>query len=70
MATLKLKIEGMHCDGCSKTIQGYLLTHDGVKSAAVSFETKIGGVEFDEVKVKEEDIINMIKEVGYSATKL
>ena len=40
MKEIKLKIEGMHCTGCSSRLEKVLNNTDGVESAAVSFEEK------------------------------
>ena len=40
MKEIKLKIEGMHCTGCSSRLEKVLNNTDGVESATVSFEKK------------------------------
>ncbi len=43
MREIKLKIEGMHCAGCSNRLEKKILNNvDGVESAKVSLEEKIG----------------------------
>jgi copper chaperone CopZ len=42
---------------------------DGVTSAEVSYENKKGVFEFDEAKVKKEDLVKSMKELGYTATE-
>ncbi|MBI5884528.1 heavy-metal-associated domain-containing protein [archaeon] len=62
-----LTIGSMHCDGCARTIQNYLKTLDGVKSASASFDSKKLEVDFDEKKTSLQKIIQEIKDLGYSA---
>ena len=69
MTKTKLKIEGMHCGACATGIQMLLTTTDGVQSASVSYNAKDGEVEFDETKVKLDDLLKSIKELGYTATQ-
>ena len=69
MTKTKLKIEGMHCGACATGIQMLLTTTDGVQSASVSYDAKEGEVEFDETKVKLDDVLKSIKELGYTATQ-
>ena len=40
MKEIKLKIEGMHCAGCSNRLEKILNNVDGVESAKVSLEEK------------------------------
>ena len=61
-------IEGMHCGACSTGIELFLSHTEGVKSAKVGWETKKGEVEYDETKVKDEDIIKVIEEAGFKAS--
>jgi Cu+-exporting ATPase len=69
MATKKisLNIEGMHCGSCATGIQMYLSNTDGVSSCFVDYNSKKGDVEFDDEKVKIEDILKGVEELGYKA---
>ena len=61
-------IEGMHCGACSTGIEMFLGNTEGIKSAKVSFENKKAEVEYDEAKIKDEDVIKTIEEAGFKAT--
>jgi copper chaperone CopZ len=65
---LKLKILGMHCSSCAMNIDFDLEDLKGVQSAKTSYAREICEVEFDEEKVKEEDIISSVEKTGYKAT--
>ncbi|MEK7519882.1 MAG: heavy-metal-associated domain-containing protein [Patescibacteria group bacterium] len=60
-------IDGMHCGACATVIELFLANTEGVKSAKVVWDAKKGEVEYDETKVKDEDIITTIKEAGFDA---
>lgn len=64
------QIEGMHCGACSTGIELFLSNTDGVAGAKVDYETKKGEVEYDEAKLKDEDVIKVIEEAGFKATTL
>jgi Cu+-exporting ATPase len=68
MTALNLTIEGMHCGGCATGIQMVTSGMDGVTSSFVDLDTKKGTLEYDETKVKPEEIIAEIGKLGYTAT--
>jgi Hg(II)-responsive transcriptional regulator len=45
--SLKVKIEGMHCDGCATTIEALLAHEPGVKAASVSYAGGGGRILYD-----------------------
>ena len=67
MERLELKIEGMHCGACAAGIQMFVSQMDGVKSVFVDYDGKKGSFEFDPAKVRKEDIVKAIAELGYRA---
>jgi len=68
MEKVEMHIEGMHCGSCAVGIQMLVSGLDGVKSVEVSYEGKKGTFEFDPSKIKREDIIKSIAELGYKAS--
>lgn len=68
MTKIKLKIDGMHCTSCAMNIDGELEDTEGVKSASTNYAKQYTEVEFDEEKVDEKKIVEIIKSVGYTAT--
>jgi len=68
MKKLLLKIDGMHCTSCAMNIDGDLEDTDGVKSASTNYAKQKTEVEFDEGKIDEKKIAEIIKATGYSAT--
>lgn len=63
----KLKIVGMHCTSCAMNID-FGLEDLGVKSAKTSYARQETEVEFDEKKIKQQNIIDQIKKTGYKAS--
>ena len=65
MNELKLKIEGMHCTGCSLRLERVLNNLEGVKSATVNFEEKQATIIFDINTINEKKIKEAIEDVGF-----
>lgn len=65
---VKISIEGMHCGSCAAGIKMVLDNTDGVLNASADWDSKSGEIEFDEEKIKLEDILKTIEELGYKAT--
>ena len=63
----KLKIDGMHCTACSMNIDFDLEDLEGIKSAKTNYAKQESEVEFDEEKVKLEEILKQIEKTGYKA---
>lgn len=60
-------IEGMHCGSCAAGIKMVLQNLNGVTKSSADWEKKMGEVEFDEDKVKLNDILKAVEELGYKA---
>ena len=67
MKEIKLKIEGMHCTGCSTRLEKVLNNVDGVESAKVSLEEKIADIKYDETQVSEKELIEAVEDAGFKA---
>lgn len=64
------KITGMHCTSCAMNIDGELEDTDGVKTANTSYAKQVTEVEFEEAKITDKKITEIIKNLGYTATIL
>lgn len=64
---IALSIRGMHCTSCAMNIDGELEDTEGVKSAATNYARQQTEVEFEEDKITQEEIIEIIKKLGYKA---
>jgi len=60
------KIEGMHCASCAMNIDGELEDTAGVKKVNTSYAKQQTEVEFDEGKIDEKKIAEVIKKAGYN----
>lgn len=67
MKNTELKIEGMHCTGCSARIEKILGNTEGIIKVQVSLEEKKATIEYDETKVTLETIKQKIEEAGFEA---
>ncbi len=69
MEKVTFNIEGMHCGSCAVGIQMLTSQMDGVTAAEVTYEGKKGTFEYDPTKVKKEDIVKAIADLGYKASE-
>ena len=67
MKNIELKIEGMHCTGCSTRLEKVLNGLDGVNNASVNLEAKNAVIEFDSSKITLEEIKETIEDAGFKA---
>jgi len=65
MNKIILKIDGMHCTGCSERLEKVLKSKKNIKNAKVSFEKKEAEIEYD--KISKEEIEEYIEEVGFKS---
>ena len=65
MKEIKLKIEGMHCTGCSNRLEKVLNNTDGVEKATVSFEEKQAIITYNENQIDIEQIKQAIQDAGF-----
>ena len=64
-----LKVNGMTCAMCVKTIEAALRDLEGVKDAVVNLGTETVHVNFDESRVGLNQIIKAIEDVGYTVVR-
>lgn len=65
MKEIKLKIEGMHCAGCSNRLEKILNNVDGIESAKVSLEEKSADIKYNEEEVELKTILQEIEDAGF-----
>ncbi|MEE8357914.1 MAG: cation transporter [Candidatus Hydrothermarchaeales archaeon] len=69
MEKVTLRVDGMHCGACANGIQMMLGYKNGVSTAEVSFEKKVGVVEYDPEKISIDEILKTVASTSeYSAT--
>jgi copper chaperone len=67
METTTIKVNGMSCGGCVKSVTGVLTALDGVAKAEVSLEQKQAVVEFDAAKLTRDQLRAVIEDAGFDA---
>ena len=68
METTTIKVDGMSCGGCVKSVTGVLTALAGVVKAEVSLEQKQAVVEFDAGKVSRDQLKAVIEDAGFDAS--
>lgn len=66
---IKLNISWMHCSSCSKLIESTLNKNNFIKEAFVNFWNNKALIEFDENKISEDEILQLIEKSWYKAKK-
>jgi Cu+-exporting ATPase len=65
MKNISLKIKGMSCESCAKTLEKSLLKEKGIVLAKINFSLAKAEVEYDPEKINEAQIKKTIKATGY-----
>ena len=65
--TVKLKITGMTCAGCSHHVSTTLKAIDGIVEQKVEYPGDVAIVKFNPAKTSVDDIIKVIEKIGYKA---
>lgn len=68
MKSADLHIEGMHCQGCAKTIEALLTSETGIKSATASFAEHRATVYYDPELIDLAQIASAVERAGYRVT--
>lgn len=63
MKSITLKVSGMTCNHCVKSIETALI--ENKMSSKVDLKNKTVQIEFNENAIKESDIKSLIEELGY-----
>jgi Cu+-exporting ATPase len=61
----ELKISGMTCATCAKTIENSLIELEGISGARVNLGTEIASIEYDPSKTKLSDMEKAVRDAGY-----
>lgn len=70
MATTTLKVQGMTCQHCVRSVTQALESQDGVRRADVNLEAGRANVEYDESRVTPRDLASVVAEEGYEAEEV
>ncbi|XP_076932783.1 copper-transporting ATPase RAN1-like [Bidens hawaiensis] len=64
---IQVKVTGMTCAACSNSVEGALMSLNGVVSASVALLQHKAYVVFDPTLLKEDDVKNAIEDAGFEA---
>ena len=67
METVELKVEGMDCQGCVKSVTRMLSGVPGVEKVAVSLEQGRASVTYDPAKAGPAEFRRAVERAGYKA---
>src|ERR671932_2283761 len=67
--TATIHIEGMHCKMCSASVAKALKATDGVEKVDVSFEKGVAVVQYDDQKVTEARLREVINSTGFKVVE-
>ncbi|WP_047113798.1 heavy metal translocating P-type ATPase [Brachyspira hyodysenteriae] len=62
---MTLKIGGMHCAACSRAVERALKKTEGIEDANVNIATEKAVFNYDDKKLKYDDIVNVVVKAGY-----
>ncbi|MGC7560965.1 heavy-metal-associated domain-containing protein [Pasteurella sp. PK-2025] len=68
MQHITLKIEGMHCGGCVKTVERVLQALEGVQQVKVSLEKACADIQYDANHVSIHQLIDVVENAGFDTT--
>ena len=68
MKSTELNIEGMHCQGCAKTVEMLLAAVPGVKTATASYAEHSARIFYDPAAVAPEALAAAVARAGYTVT--
>ena len=68
MKSTELNIEGMHCQGCAKTVEMLLAAVPGVKTVTASYTDHGARIFYDPATVEPQALAEAVARAGYTAT--
>lgn len=64
-----IKVEGMTCGGCVKSIENALATHEGINRTSADLDAGAVSVEFDGKLIQRSAIERAIADAGFDVPK-
>jgi copper ion binding protein len=68
-SNIELKVEGMTCDGCVRSVERKLSKVDGVESASVNLAAGKATVAYDDSRAQVDQLIAAVEQIGYHASR-
>jgi P-type Cu+ transporter len=66
---IKLKINGIHCASCVNVIESELRKQKGIAQISLNIATEMADLVFDEKKISKDEILGIIKSLGYEGVE-
>ncbi len=66
--TLRLSVQGMTCNNCTRTVERTLASTPGVTKASVDLDSASASVEYDVDLVKPEVLVHAVRDLGYEVS--
>jgi copper ion binding protein len=66
---LELKVEGMTCDGCVRSVERKLSKVAGVESARADLGAGKATVEYDDAQAQADQLITAVEQIGYRVSR-
>ena len=67
--TATIRVEGMHCKMCSASVAKALKATDGVQTVEVNDEKGVAVIQYDDQKVNEAKLREVINNTGFKAVE-
>lgn len=67
-SSVKIRIEGMTCQSCVKSIEGTIGDHSGVVNIKVDLKEKFGHVEYKTEEITPLELVEAIEDMGFTAS--
>jgi Cu+-exporting ATPase len=67
LARFRARVGGLHCSLCTGTLEKALGRQPGVSKVAVSLTHEQALVEYDPTRVRPQDLVDTLRDIGYSA---
>jgi copper chaperone CopZ len=67
-STLELKVEGMTCDGCVRSVERKLVKVAGVESVRVNLGAGKATIDYDDSQAGADQFIAAVERIGYHAS--
>ena len=68
MLRAHLRLDGIRCERCARSVVETLGSVRGIARTEVSLSDRSAEVEYDEARIDEQEIVRMLWEDGYDAT--
>jgi len=67
---VRLRVDGMTCQGCVRSVEGKLSALSGIASAHVDLEAGQAAVEYDDARAQPDQMIAALEDIGFQASRV